>query len=254
MMGYGHTYSRRDILEAYRACVDAGMCFFDTAEVYAGGESERLLGGCRRHDGRPVVIASKYAPAFGFARWSKRWSPRAMLGALDGSLKRLGVERIDLYQIHFPTSPERADALIDVMAEAVHVGKVRAVGVSNYGVSLMRRAHARLAAHGIALASNEVHYSLLYRYPEINDMLNACRELNVALIAYNPLEQGILSGKYREAERCHCDLSNECSSDLARSISSGNVRNDANRGHVYCDFARNPAACNATRWSRCLRL
>lgn len=83
---------------------------------------------------------------------------------------------------------------MDVLAEAVQAGKVRARGVSNYKASLLRRAHARL---GIPLASNQVPYSLLHRYAETNGVLDACRELNVALIAYSPLQQDILSGKYR---------------------------------------------------------
>jgi aryl-alcohol dehydrogenase-like predicted oxidoreductase len=71
------------------------------------------------------------------------------------------------------------------------------VGVSNYSAKLMRKAHARLARHDIPLASNQVHYSLLHRNPESNGVLDACRELNVALIAYSPLEQGMLTGKFR---------------------------------------------------------
>jgi aryl-alcohol dehydrogenase-like predicted oxidoreductase len=197
MMGYGKTHTRDDVTQAFRACLDTGLNFFDTAEGYGMGENERLLGECRRQDDRPAVIATKYAPASLFAPIPTRLSPRALLKSLDRSLQRLGVERIDLYQIHFPTSPSRVDALMDVLAEAVQAGKVRAVGVSNYSASLMRRAHARLARHGIALASNQVHYNLLHRYPETNGVLSACRELNVALIAYSPLEQGILSGKYR---------------------------------------------------------
>jgi aryl-alcohol dehydrogenase-like predicted oxidoreductase len=197
MMGYGKTHTREDVIQAYRACLDAGLTFFDTAEGYGMGENERLLGACRSLDDRPILIATKYAPASLFAPLPTRLSPRALLGALDRSLHRLSVERIDLYQIHFPSSPRRVDALMDVLAEAVHMGKVRAVGVSNYSASLMRQAHARLAHHGIALASNQVHYNLLHRYPETNGVLDACRELNVALIAYRPLEQGILSGKYR---------------------------------------------------------
>jgi aryl-alcohol dehydrogenase-like predicted oxidoreductase len=74
---------------------------------------------------------------------------------------------------------------------------VRAVGVSNYSARMMGKAHARLQRHGIALASNQVHYSLLHRQPERNGVLEACRELDVALIAYSPLEQGLLTGKYR---------------------------------------------------------
>ncbi|MHB8597759.1 MAG: aldo/keto reductase [Ktedonobacteraceae bacterium] len=101
------------------------------------------------------------------------------------------------FAISRPISKMHVDALMDVMAEAVQAGKVRTVGVSNYSASLMRQAHARLAHHGIALASNQVHYNLLHRYPETNGVFSACQELNVALIAYSPLEQGILSGKYR---------------------------------------------------------
>lgn len=196
-VGYGKTHTRDDVLQAYRACLDAGFHFFDTAEGYGGGENERLLGECRRKDGRPIIIATKFAPASLFAPTPTRLSPRALLKALDGSLRRLGVERIDLYQIHFPPSPHRIDALMDVMAEAVRAGKVRAVGVSNFNAPLLRQAHARLASHGIPLASNQMHYNLLHRHVETNGILAACRELDVTLIAYSPLEQGVLSGKYR---------------------------------------------------------
>ncbi len=198
LMGYGRSYSRDDITQAYRACLDAGLNFFDTAEMYGRGESERILGECRRQDGRPIIIASKFAPASLMAPIPARWPARALLNDLDQCLLRLGVECIDLYQIHLPTASRRVDALMDVLAEAVRAGKVRAVGVCNYNAALMRRAHARLAGHGIALASNQVQYSLLYRYPETNGVLAACRELNVALIAYAPLAQGVLSGKYRQ--------------------------------------------------------
>jgi len=194
--GYGQAYTQDDVTLAYRTCLDAGFNFFDTAEMYGNGESERLLGACHRADDRPIIIASKFAPPM--TRFSRtRSSARALLGALDHSLDRLGVERIDLYQIHFPSPLLKIDALMDVLAEAVQAGKVRAVGVSNYSAAMMRQAHARLARYQIPLASNQVHYSLLHRYPETNGVLDTCRELNVALIAYSPLEQGILSGKYR---------------------------------------------------------
>lgn len=194
--GYGQTHTRDDVTQAYRACLEAGLTFFDTAEMYGNGQSERLLGECYREDGRPITIASKFAPPL--TRFSRtRSSARSLLAALDQSLQRLGVECIDLYQIHFPSPLLKVDALMGVLAEAVQAGKVRAVGVSNYSAAMLRQAHARLAQHGIPLASNQVHYSLLYRYPEVNGVLDACRELEVALIAYSPLDQGTLSGKYR---------------------------------------------------------
>jgi aryl-alcohol dehydrogenase-like predicted oxidoreductase len=189
--GYGQGYTRDDITQAYKACLDDGLNFFDTAEMYGSGESERILGECVREQGRPVIIASKFAPL------PNRLSARTLLKSLDASLERLNVETIDLYQVHWPYSLISIDALMDALAQAVRSGKVRAVGVSNYGADLMRRAHARLARFDIPLASNQVHYSLLYRKPEKNGVLDVCRELNVALIAYSPLEQGLLTGKYR---------------------------------------------------------
>jgi aryl-alcohol dehydrogenase-like predicted oxidoreductase len=189
--GYGSTHTRDDITQAYKACLDAGLNFFDTAEIYGGGASERILGECVREDGRSVIIASKFAPL------PTRLSAKTLLDALDASLERLGIATIDLYQIHWPYTFLNTNALMDVLAQAVRSGKVRAVGVSNYSAARMRQAHARLARHDIPLASNQVHYSLLYRKPEQNGVLDACRELKVTLIAYSPLEQGLLTGKYR---------------------------------------------------------
>jgi Predicted oxidoreductases (related to aryl-alcohol dehydrogenases) len=189
--GYGTTYTRDDIAAIYRFCLDNGLNFFDTAEIYGKGESERLLGACHRQDDRPIVIASKFAPL------PPRFSADTLLDALDASLERLGVDTIDLYQIHFPNPLFKLHPLMDALAEAVRAGKVRAVGVSNFNEQQLRAAHARLARHDIPLASNQIHYSLLHRKPEQNGVLAACRELNISLIAYSPLEQGLLTGKYR---------------------------------------------------------
>ena len=192
--GYGTTYTRADVTQAYRACLDAGLNFFDTAEIYGWGESERILGECRREDGRSIIIASKFAPL------PYRFSARKLLDVLDATLQRLGVSSIDLYQIHWPYTILNKTALMDMMAKAYNAGKIRAIGVSNYNVKQMREAHARLARYGIPLASNQVHYSLLHRKPEANGVLDACRELDVALIAYSPLQQGLLTGKYRAGQ------------------------------------------------------
>ncbi len=189
--GYGQNYTREDISQAYKACLDTGLTFFDTAEIYGSGMSERILGECMRADGRPIVIASKFAPL------PMRFSARSLLTALDHSLERLGVERIDLYQIHWSSFLIGIQPLMDALAEAVRSGKVSAIGVSNYSVAQMHKAYERLERYKIPLASNQVHYSLLNRQPESNGVLAACRELNVALIAYSPLEQGLLTGKYR---------------------------------------------------------
>ena len=128
-------------------------------------------------------------------------SPNALKEALDSSLKRLGVDSIDLYQIHAPPAHNTIEQYMDVMAEAVKMGKVRAVGVCNFTASQLRNAHACLVQHGIPLATEMVGYNLLRRYPETNEVFSSCRELNITLIAYAPLAEGILTGKYRTGEK-----------------------------------------------------
>ena len=189
--GYGHDFGLSDVEEAYETSVEAGITFFDTAEIYGAGASERILGGLVRRSQRPVAVATKYAPL----PW--RFSTGALHKALDASLDRLGLDHIDLYQVHFPLSLVRLETLMDALADAVAAGKVRYVGVSNYSATKMRRAHEALALRGIPLASNQVAYSLLRRSPEVDGVLDACRDLRCTLIAYSPLAQGLLTGKYR---------------------------------------------------------
>lgn len=193
MWGYGKGYTVRDVQAAYRTSVDAGLDFFDTAEIYGRGRSERLLGRCIRWDGRAVVVASKFAPL------PRRLRTRSLLSALDASLDRLGLDHVDLYQVHWPYSVLPIDGLMEMLAAAYHSGKIRAVGVSNYSAAQMERARRALARHDIPLASNQVNYSLMHRAPETNGVLDACRRMNVALIAYSPLAQGVLTGKYTGA-------------------------------------------------------
>ncbi len=185
--GYGGTPDRTEIAAAFRVSLDAGVTFFDTAEIYGGGGSERLLGVLARDAGRPVIIASKFTPL------PHRLSARSLHPALDGTRARLGVSVLDLYLIHWPYTTLRIESLMDALAEAVKAGNVRAVGVSNFSATQMRRAHARLARHGIPLAANEVRYNILAREPETNGVLAACRELDVALIAHSPLVHGLLA-------------------------------------------------------------
>lgn len=193
--GYGREYGRPEVEGAFWASLKAGLNFFDTAEIYGFGTSERILGGLIAQSGAEVLIATKFAPY--------RLTARSLHGALERSLQRLGLERADLYQIHFPVPHLRIGALMGHLAEAVQAGKVRAVGVSNFSAAQMRRAHAALARHGVVLASNQVEYSLLHRAPETDGLLQTCRELNVVLIAYSPLAMGLLAGKYRPGGRTH---------------------------------------------------
>jgi len=188
---YGDDHGPQDVVEAFSACVEAGLDLFDTAEAYGWGRGEQILGALARRSPRPVVVATKYAPLRG------RGGAAAIRKGLAGSLKRLGLPRIDLYQLHWADTDEAPiAAVMEVLAEAVQAGQIRAVGVSNFRAAEMHAAQAALARAGVPLATNQVHYSLLHRAPEVDGVLAACRELDVALLAYSPLEQGLLTGKY----------------------------------------------------------
>ncbi|MGD0218893.1 MAG: aldo/keto reductase [Acidimicrobiales bacterium] len=182
----GRGAAEPDLAATFGASIDAGVTFFDTAEVYMAGRSERLLGRCCRKDGRPVILASKFAP------YPTRLVGAQFARALDATLHGMGRDSIDLYYLHFPHSLVRIETWMNRMAEAVGSGKVRAVGVSNCDASQMRRARDALGRHGIPLAANQVQYSLVHRKPEHDGVLAACRELDVALVAYRPLGGGLL--------------------------------------------------------------
>ena len=187
---YGRVYRDADLRAAFDAAIASGVRFFDTAEIYGFGRSESLLGRFVAESGQAVSIATKFFP------YPWRLATSQLLAALRASLARLGADRVALYQIHWPIGPRSPGFWMEPLAAAVAEGLVLEVGVSNYSAPQMRTAFERLAARGVRLASNQVEYSLLRRGVESNGVLDACRELNVKLIAYRPLATGVLSGKY----------------------------------------------------------
>lgn len=188
--GYGKGYAAGEIKAAFDATLAAGITFFDTAEVYGQGKSERFLGQFIAGRREELVIATKFMPL----PW--RLGKGQLLAALRKSLERLGLSSVDLYQIHWPFPPRPVEFWADALADAVEAGLARAVGVSNYNADQMRRAYEVLAKRGVPLAANQVEYSLLHRAPERNELLQTCQELDVTLIAYSPLAKGALTGKY----------------------------------------------------------
>ncbi len=187
---FGRDYDEADIRAVFDASLAAGVNFFDTAEVYGNGSSERFLGSFILGAGQPVIVATKFFP------FPWRLSKASLLHALRNSLERLNLQQIDLYQVHWPFPPIPVETWAEALAQAAQLGLTRAVGVSNYNVEQMRGVSAVLAKRGVVLASNQVEYSLLKRDVEQNGLLKACQELGVTLIAYSPLAQGVLTGKY----------------------------------------------------------
>jgi aryl-alcohol dehydrogenase-like predicted oxidoreductase len=174
-----------------QASLDHGVDWFDTAEAYGHGRSEAALARALHVAGKrngDVVIATKWIPFLRRARSILRTFPERVR-YLDGFA-------IDLHQVHHPFALSSIAAQMNAMADLVEAGRIRAVGVSNFSAAQMRVAQAALQARGISLASNQIRYSLLDRSCERNGVLAAARELGVTLIAYSPLAQGLLSGKF----------------------------------------------------------
>lgn len=191
-LAYGPSHGRDEEAQALEVSLAAGVNLVDTAAMYSNGASEQRVGELAR--GRSLLIATKFPPGM-------RGRTEDFGAALAGSLARLGRSSIELYQHHFPSSRVNIPRLMELMADAVEAGTIKAVGVSNYSAAQLREAHAVLARRGVPLASNQVQYSLLHRAPEVNGVLDACRELGVTLIAYQPLASGALTGKYTAGQR-----------------------------------------------------
>jgi aryl-alcohol dehydrogenase-like predicted oxidoreductase len=180
----------KDIREAFRVSLDRGINFFDTAEMYGNGRSEIHLGKYLKEILKNIVIATKFMP------FPWRLSKGELRSALLKSLKRLGLSRVDLYQMHWPFPPVGIRSWMEAMSDAVADGLIRAVGVSNYSPTQTTFAFDALDKHHIPLASNQVKYSLLDKKPDRSGLVDLCRKLNITIIAYSPLEKGILTGKY----------------------------------------------------------
>lgn len=187
---FGKNYGPDDLRETFHIALADGVRLIDTAEIYGSGSSERVLGSLLHDTEAEVYVATKYFP------WPWRLGAGAQRRALNGSLLRLGLKRVDLYQIHFPNPVRSIEATMESLVPLVQEGRIGAVGVSNFNESQMIRAYTTLARHGIPLSSNQVAYSLLHRAPEKNGLLKRCQELGIRVIAYSPLEMGILTGKY----------------------------------------------------------
>jgi len=178
---------------AVKAGLDGGVNWFDTAELYGAGVSETSLSTALKAAGKSdndVVVATKWWPFLRTARNIPR--------TIEDRLHFLNGYRIGLYMVHQPFSFSSREAEMDEMAKLVEAGKIRSVGISNFNPDQMRRAHRQLQKVGLPLAANQVHYSLLNRSIEKNGILETAKELGVTIIAYTPLESGLLTGKYHK--------------------------------------------------------
>jgi aryl-alcohol dehydrogenase-like predicted oxidoreductase len=174
-----------------QAALDAGIDFFDTADLYGVGENEALIGRFIRRAGRDrVILATKFGslPAGSDGMPGVDNSPAHIAKACDASLRRLGIDVIDLYYMHRRDPKVPIEESVGAMARLVAAGKVRALGLSEVSAATLRAAHA---VHPIAALQSE--YSLWYRDPE-QDVLPVCRELGIAFVPFSPLGRAFLTG------------------------------------------------------------
>ena len=175
------------------AALDGGVTWFDTAQAYGNGASERALSAALQRRGvepGEVMVATKWLPIAKPARDIAR--------TIGTRIECLQPFPIDLFQVHSPGSLSSIPAQMREMAKLVRAGKVRAVGVSNFSAKQMAQAAAALRDEGLTLASNQVRINLLERRLESNGVLAAAQGLGVTLIAYSPLAQGVLTGRYHD--------------------------------------------------------
>jgi aryl-alcohol dehydrogenase-like predicted oxidoreductase len=174
-----------------------GVNFFDTADAY--GASEERLGealGSRRDQ---VLIATKFGSPLQGEKGTGGARPEYVRAAVDASLKRLGTDRIDLYQLHRPDPATPISETLGALAEVVAAGKVREIGCSNFTAAQLREAHTA-AGSGPRFVSVQNQFNLLHRNDEA-EVIPVCQELGIAYLPYFPLASGLLTGKYRRGEK-----------------------------------------------------
>lgn len=176
------------------AAIEAGINFFDTADIYGGGQSEEFLGRALKGRRDKVLIATKFGMKM--ADGKEGGKPAYIRQAAEDSLRRLGTDHIDLYQIHTPDSSTPIADTLGALNELVKAGKVREIGCSNFSAEQLREAAQVKGARFVSVQNN---YSLLNREPEA-EVLPECQRQGIAFLPYFPLANGLLTGKYRKGQ------------------------------------------------------
>jgi aryl-alcohol dehydrogenase-like predicted oxidoreductase len=202
-LNFYKTPPQDEIDKIVKIALDGGINWFDTAEAYGKGDSERKLSKALNRAGRTAdtIIATKWFPMSFFPGANFPVMPRTANNIAKNIASRqecLAPCKIDLLQIHRPWSLSSIEAQMKVMAALVKAGKIGSVGISQFSAAQMRRAYNELGKQRLPLASNQVRFNLLHRVPEKNGVLETARELNITLIAWSPLESGLLTGKFHD--------------------------------------------------------
>jgi aryl-alcohol dehydrogenase-like predicted oxidoreductase len=229
------------------AALDAGITFVDTADIYGGTVSEEFIGRALRDHRREVVIATKFGSAIDDTR--KGAKPDYVRRACEDSLRRLGTDHIDLYQLHRPDPSTPIADTLGALNELVRAGKVREIGCSNFSAEQLREAHSVVPPGNAQFVSVQNELSLLHREPE-KEVIPECRRLGMAFIPYFPLASGLLSGKYRKGKpipqgtRIAAGRNSQLLNDRNLEIIESLIGFAESKGHTMLELAISWLACH----------
>lgn len=238
---FGWRIDAQSSAAAVNAALDAGINFFDTADMYGAGQSEEFLGRALGPRRNAVLIATKFGMKVdeqhpGGAR------PEYVRQAAEDSLRRLGTSHIDLYQLHQPDPEVPIAETLGALNELVRAGKVREIGCSNFTGDQLRAAEAAVPARSARFVSVQNQYSLVHREPEA-DVLPECVRAGIAFIPYFPLANGLLTGKYRrgqplpEGSRARDGFGPKVFTDANLALVEALAEFAAARGHTMLELA-----------------
>lgn len=192
---FGRRLDAQATEQVVSAAIDAGINFFDTADIYGDGLSEEYLGRALGNRRDQVIVASKFGMKMSDGRHGAR--PEYIRSAIEDSLQRLGMDHIDLYYLHTPDETVPIADTLGTLQELVDRGLVREIGCSNFSVAQLQEALDTVTGDRARFECVQNHYSLLHRAPEQDGVLDWCAENGTALIPFFPLHNGLLTGKYR---------------------------------------------------------
>ncbi len=194
---FGMRIDEAATIEVVNAALDAGINYFDNADIYGGGKSEEMLGVALKTRRNEAIVATKFGGPSRVPEGRHAGEASWVREACDRSLTALGMDRIDHLQMHYPDPITPIEETLGALNELVVAGKVGEIGCSNFSADMLASAHATAATKGFApFRSVQNHYSMLKRDPESDGVLDACGALDIAFVPYFPLESGVLSGKY----------------------------------------------------------
>jgi len=187
--------SEKECIDVVHKCADFGVNLIDTAAIYGFGRSEEIVGKAIRGMRDKFVIATKCGLKKEGNDIVKDLSPKFLREEIDNSLKRLAIECVDIYQCHWPDESTPIEDTLQELAKIKKEGKIRHIGVSNFGLELLKK-----ASDFMNIATLQNHYSLLERSLE-NGLMEFCKDRGIAILSYGSLGGGILSGKYKSTQK-----------------------------------------------------